>query len=235
MHFAVTLALLTLSVPALGQESFLCPDDLPGFFPHEFSCDKYWSCLAGQSELMTCGNGLAFDDTDPTYERENCDYLHSVDCGNRTELEPPISSPNCPRLYGIFADELNCNTFWSCWSGEANRYECPPGLAYDRDQRVCVWADKVAACKDEEEEGRFECPARSSGIGTYSLYAHPDDCRLYYVCMNNAPREYGCPLGTVFKIGDLDGTGRCSDPLEVEGCEEYYGDVDINALRALGF
>ena len=61
--------------------------------------------------------------------------------------EPPIASPNCPRQYGIFADEANCNTFWSCWAGEANKYECPPGLAYDSEQRVCVWADQVAACK----------------------------------------------------------------------------------------
>ena len=68
--------------------------------------------------------------------------------------EPAIASPNCPRQYGIFADEENCNTFWSCWAGEANKYECPPGLAYDSAQRVCVWADQVAACKKTGMWGR---------------------------------------------------------------------------------
>lgn len=30
-------------------------------------------------------------------------------------------------------------------------------------------------------------------------------------------REYGCPIGTVFKIGDADGTGNCEDPEDVPG------------------
>ena len=29
-----------------------------------FSCDKYWACDEGVAELRTCGNGLAFIDTD---------------------------------------------------------------------------------------------------------------------------------------------------------------------------
>ncbi|KAF0287645.1 Protein obstructor-E [Amphibalanus amphitrite] len=236
MRVLVAIGVLALGVPALGQAGFECPDQLPGFFPHDVSCDKYWACEEGVATLKTCGNGLAFDDTDPNYEKENCDYLHNVQCGQRTELEPPISSPNCPRQYGIFADEANCNTFWSCWAGEANKYECPPGLAYDSEQRVCVWADQVAACKKSEKEGDFQCPAEGNGLGTYSLYAHQEDCRLYYVCMGGAPREYGCPLGTVFKIGDLDGSGQCADPADVPGCEEYYGDLDVKelAMRALG-
>ncbi|XP_037082794.1 protein obstructor-E-like isoform X2 [Pollicipes pollicipes] len=234
MKVFVALTVVALAGPALSQDSFQCPDELPGFFPHDVSCDKYWSCSEGIATLQTCGNGLSFDDTDPNYERENCDYSHNVQCGTRTVVEEPISAPNCPRLYGIFADETSCNTFWSCWAGEANRYECPPGLAYDRSQRVCVWSDQVAECKAEELADGFSCPAESNGIGTYSLHAHPEDCRLYYVCMNSSPREYGCPIGTVFKIGDAEGSGQCSDPADVPGCEEYYGDLDLKALRALG-
>ena len=30
-------------------------------------------------------------------------------------------------------------------------------------------------------------------------------------------REYGCPIGTVFKIGDSDGSGNCEDPEDVPG------------------
>lgn len=66
--------------------------------------------------------------------------------------EPPISTPNCPRLYGIFPHNSNCRTFYSCWNGEASKYECPPGLAYDADQRVCVWADLVERC---DQLGKF--------------------------------------------------------------------------------
>lgn len=63
--------------------------------------------------------------------------------------EPAISTPHCSRLYGIFADENKCDVFWNCWNGEASRYQCSPGLAYDREARVCMWADQVPECKNE--------------------------------------------------------------------------------------
>lgn len=66
-------------------------------------------------------------------------------------LEPAISTSHCSRLYGIFADENKCDVFWNCWNGEASRYQCSPGLAYDREARVCMWADQVAECKNEGE------------------------------------------------------------------------------------
>lgn len=105
---------------AFAQDGFKCPHEY-GFYPHQRSCDRYYKCENNQPELKTCGNGLAFDSSDPKYLTENCDYLHNVDCGDRTELEPPVGSANCPRLYGIFPDEVRCDTFWSCWNGEANK------------------------------------------------------------------------------------------------------------------
>lgn len=67
------------------REEFKCPDEY-GFYPHTTSCDKYWKCDNNVAELKTCGNGLAFDDTDPKFLKENCDYLHNVDCGARSQL-----------------------------------------------------------------------------------------------------------------------------------------------------
>lgn len=66
-----------------------------------------------------------------------------------TTTEPPVGTTHCPRLYGIFADEAKCDVFWNCWNGEASRYQCSPGLAYDREARVCMWADQVPECKNE--------------------------------------------------------------------------------------
>lgn len=70
-------------------------------------------------------------------------------CLNFSVSEPAISTAHCPRLYGIFADEAKCDVFWNCWNGEASRYQCSPGLAYDREARVCMWADQVPECKSE--------------------------------------------------------------------------------------
>merc|ERR1711973_653436 len=95
------VAILLLGVTAAGAQSFQCPHDT-GFYPHEVACDQYWACLGGVPTLKTCGNGLAFADTDPEYLNENCDYYHNVDCSTRPESQAAISTPNCPYLYGIF-------------------------------------------------------------------------------------------------------------------------------------
>merc|ERR1711892_745460 len=78
------------------EDDFQCPDEFIGFYPHLYGCDKYWSCDNGFQELRTCGNGLAFIDTDESYKLEQCNEYHLVDCGARTELEPAISASNCP-------------------------------------------------------------------------------------------------------------------------------------------
>ena len=107
---------------AKGQvDNFACPDEFEGYYPHHYSCDKYWKCIEGIASLETCGNGLAFDDLDPTYTTENCDYIYNVECGNRTDLEPPITAPNCPRLYGTFPDSEDCTAFYNCRNGLSNR------------------------------------------------------------------------------------------------------------------
>jgi hypothetical protein len=49
------------------------------------------------------------------------------------------------------------------------------------------------------EEEPFECP-NTVPVGIFSKHAHPGDCRQYFVCISGTPREYGCPLGTVFKV-----------------------------------
>lgn len=78
--------------------------------------------------------------------------------------------------------------------------------------RNLVW------CFPEVANG-FSCPAPGevSNAGSFSRHAHPEDCRKYYICLEGVAREYGCPIGTVFKIGDADGTGNCEDPEDVPG------------------
>ncbi|KAK8404404.1 hypothetical protein O3P69_007596 [Scylla paramamosain] len=233
------LALLLLGVASTGKaqedyvyEDFLCPREY-GFFPHERQCDAYWSCVDGVPEFRLCGNGLAFDTSNDT--REDCNYKFVVDCEGRPDLEPPISTPHCPYLYGIFPDEEDCAVFWSCWDGEASRYQCGSGLAYDRKSRVCNWMDHIPECKAQQslQTQGVVCPAPGelTATGSFSRHPHSEDCRQYFVCLDGVAREYGCPIGTVFQIGALEGLGQCTDPELVPGCEDYYGDLDLEALK----
>ena len=64
--------------------------------------------------------------------------------------------------------------------------------------------------------------------GVYTKHAHPQDCRQYFLCIEGEAREYGCPLGSVFKI-NTDGTdGVCDDPKDVPECVNYYGDLKFD-------
>jgi len=215
---------------ASGQEDdFVCPDEFVGFYPHLYSCDKYWSCDNGLQELRTCGNGLAFIDTDETYKLEQCNEYFLVDCGDRTEVEPPISTTNCPRLFGTYADPENCNVFWNCQDGVANRYECPPGLAWDETSHACRWVNEVPECSSltiaTDDGGEFQCPPPTDGV--FTKHPHPGDCRIFFLCINGVPREQSCPLGEVFNTGTGDGAdGQCADPETVPECSTYYASVD---------
>lgn len=142
-----------------------------------------------------------------------------------------MSTPHCPRLYGLFADNANCRVFYSCWNGEASKYECPPGLAYDNEQHVCVWADLVERCDQSEVSDGFVCPdpTEVDQPGHYTRHAHPTDCRKFYVCIEGVARPYGCSFGSVFNVDSL----QCDEPENVSGCEKYYGDMDPKLAKKL--
>lgn len=82
-----------------------------------------------------------------------------------------------------------------------------------------IFAACVYQCIPIEVANGFTCPATGevSSAGSFSRHAHPEDCRKYYICLDSVAREYGCPIGTVFKIGEGDGTGNCEDPEDVPG------------------
>lgn len=87
---------------------------------------------------------------------------------------------------------------------------------------LCVVTDDIftAFLPCAEVANGFNCPAAGellASVGSFSRHAHPDDCRKYYICLEGTPREYGCPIGTVFKIGDSDGSGSCESPEDVPG------------------
>merc|ERR1711935_1296333 len=217
-------------ISAQQQDNFKCPDQFEGFYPHLYSCDRYWKCTDRVATLETCGNGLAFDDTDPTFAKEECDLIHNVKCGSRTEFEPPISATNCPRLNGDFEDPENCAGWYNCRAGISTRYTCAPGLGWDKRDRICKWADQVTACQNQknDENPIFLCPkAKDRRNGVYSKHAHPQDCRQYFVCIAGEAREYGCPLGSVFKITSSGQDGVCANPADVPECANYYGDLEF--------
>jgi len=210
-------------------DDFTCPDEFEGYYPHLYFCDNYWACKEGVAELRKCGNGLAFVDTDKEYRYEICEEYQHVECGDRTELEPPISAPNCPRLYGTFPDPEDCGYFWKCRNGGGTRQQCPPGLAYDTKIHKCTWISDVPECYLSSipvgEEEQFSCPEQVIA-GAYTKHINPLDCRKFFLCISGVPRDQECPEGEVFDVGTGNGIdGKCTDPENVPECADYYAEV----------
>ena len=58
----------------------------------------------------------------------------------------------------------------------------------------------------------FVCPG--GPVGVHPALPHPDDCRLYYVCLNGLdPSDAGCPPGKVFNPT----IQQCDLPANVNG------------------
>ena len=106
---------------------------------------------------------------------------------------------------------------------------CPlPTLAYNQPYLTptCLYPD--------DEGGEFQCP-RDSSPGVFTKHAHPADCRQYFLCIGGVPREYGCPLGTVFDVGTGTGVdGKCTDPEDVPECSSYYEGQDLGDINRSG-
>ena len=50
------------------------------------------------------------------------------------------------RLYGTFPDDVDCGVFWKCQDGKPNKYNCPPGLAYDSVHPIRSSSKLIVSC-----------------------------------------------------------------------------------------
>lgn len=196
-----------------------------GFFPHESQCDGYYECRNGTVHQGLCPDGLVFND-DAGHKYLRCDLPFSVNCENRPYLQPAQAVGNCPRRWGMYADPSDCGKFVNCVGGKGHKFDCPEGLAFNDQRGICDWPDLVERCDAEAYLG-FQCPEATS----YDLqdfanppYPHPRDCAKHFVCVasyygKRLPRLLSCDYGLVFNPT----TRLCDDPLNVHGCENYYG------------
>ncbi|BES93714.1 Chitin Hypothetical protein Peritrophin-A domain [Nesidiocoris tenuis] len=228
------LACLAFTSPAVYAQ-FRCPSK-NGQFEDPSQCDKFYDCVDGVATEKLCPDGLVFD---PLNRKTNkCDQPFNVDCGDRIELQPPKSNHLCPRRNGYFAhqDESVCNIFYNCIEGEANQIVCPPGLHFDEYSGTCVWPDSAGRtnCGEPEEtklKDGFSCPKTQTAnkhgqTVAHPVYAHPDDCQKFYVCLNGVmPREQGCSTGEVYN----EESQKCDAPENVPGCEDWFKDTPVAA------
>ncbi|GLV40991.1 obstructor-A [Carabus blaptoides fortunei] len=229
MNWYIAFLLATVAVTASAQ-SFKCPPK-DGQYEDARQCDKFYQCTDGVATEKLCPDGLVFD---PLIRKINkCDQPFNVDCGDRSELQPPKSNKLCPRKNGFFAHpEPNvCNIFYNCIEGDAIEILCTAGLHFDEYTGTCVWPDSAGrsgcnAQTNTQLKDGFTCPAHGQTDANgqqvaHPKYAHPTDCQRFYVCLNGMePRDLGCQVGEVYN----EESQRCDAPENVAGCEDWYKD-----------
>lgn len=184
-------------------------------YPHATSCDQFYLCINGSLTLEDCPNGLLFDGLGEV--THFCRYNWQVECGDRKDIAPPISTEFCPWLYGIFPITSTCNTqFHKCAEGEAFVNDCEPGLAYDERIHACNWPD-LLDCDSEAVVG-FSCPKKPTGLSA-RFFPNPrypsSDCTRYITCVDNhKPRLISCGHGMGFDPETL----ACNDLKHLSGC-----------------
>jgi len=253
LGLAALLATIALTPAPASAGKFKCPaftklTSDPYIFKDPEQCDKYWTCVKGESRRSLCPDGLVFHPEKPDGE-DPCDLKANVPdkCKSRpNQQRAKPGDAHCPRQYGVYPSSIpgECDTYYTCTNGKSAPTKCAEGLHYSDESGICVWArdsgrddcDAAAEPKRKKKKGGapvqekkpdrkpadklangFVCPG--GPIGVHPALPHPDDCRLYYVCLNGLdPSDAGCPPGKVFNPT----IQQCDLPANVNGCEDYY-------------
>ena len=145
-----------ISIDCSGREELQEPnptENCPrqnGYFPHPDPkiCDKFFQCVDGVANPITCPTSLVFDPNrgqcvyEEQAKREGCstnednfDELYNFRC--------PLEGRN-PAVHPRFPDPNDCQYFYVCIGGkDAQRSGCAVGLVFNPDKLACDHPDNV--------------------------------------------------------------------------------------------
>ncbi|XP_022245745.1 uncharacterized protein LOC106462710 isoform X2 [Limulus polyphemus] len=225
------------------RENMILKDKCPqarGQFSHPTDCEKFYDCWDDVVLKRCCPGGLLFDQSDRI-----CKEPEKVDCGERKrpiinkveqqdhanktkELEVKDKTVEkkvkCPQLRGQFPHSTACEKFYDCWDEVVLERDCPLGLLFDQDNRICNEPEKVD-CGNRTEpkidyEGSGKCPK------PYGLFP-TIDCSGFYYCINGEPFVHNCPDDLLFD----DQRKRCEFPKSVVCSGKYTEVIPVDKTR----
>lgn len=192
-----------------------CPR-LHGYFGHKDMnvCDKFYYCVDGQFNMITCPAGLVFNPKTGICTWP--DEAQKVGCSSEGKC--------CITSIWVWCNSIWVHSFnWLAFNDDGfshihncrSPYQISSILLKCSGQRVvcvCVFAHSkwspslwqhligFIAHFGSLELFQFTCPKVDEGFAaTHPRYADPDDCQFFYVCINGVqPRRNGCKLGQAF-------------------------------------
>ncbi|XP_019932838.3 protein obstructor-E [Aedes albopictus] len=129
--------------------SLHCPR-LNGYFASETgACDKFFYCVDGKFNMITCPAGLVFNP-----KTGICTWPDEA--GKSGCSSEDVFKFTCPKVnetvavtHPRYADPDDCQFFYVCINGETPRRNgCKLGQAFDDAAKHCEWARKVPECAD---------------------------------------------------------------------------------------
>ncbi|XP_065571760.1 probable chitinase 10 isoform X2 [Artemia franciscana] len=110
-----------------------------GFFPNPEDCTSYINCDNGNAWLLYCPNGTLYDAA-----MERCTTDASCTTSDFIRTSPNIQTatpdPNfeCPEPNGLFANPLDCHSFYQCANSIPIFQLCPGNLHFSVEEQQCL-------------------------------------------------------------------------------------------------
>ncbi|KAL7733723.1 hypothetical protein ACLKA6_011458 [Drosophila palustris] len=206
---------LTEGRQSRGNEEISCPPSILGLYPHPHDCTKFLNCAHGVTSVQNCGPGTAFSATNLI-----CDFLHKVDCGERTLRNNVISShagsesqfpdSHCPEGFrGLRPHPRDDRKYLRCGIGVQPIVEdCQLGEVFNTRTLGCVYVGV------SQDQGHIASVSRTDLLcpdGVEGLFVHPFDQTKFLNCRNDKVAIQNCIRNYVFSISK----GSCQPKAEL--------------------
>ncbi|CAG9770094.1 unnamed protein product [Ceutorhynchus assimilis] len=234
--------LLDLKTPCPSNctELVLIPDRI---------CVKYWQCDNGVATELTCPKGLEFNP-----ERKVCDWPEDAKCTKQGWCDEDLRCPSptkptspstttrnpnappcpCDCTELVLIPSKNCGKYWQCDNEDATEKNCPKGLEFNPDRKVCDWPANASCtgqgwcaedliCPIPTKPTKPPAPSTTTKnprappcpCDCPELVLIPDKiCGKYWQCDNEVATELSCPKGLEFnpvrKVCDWPENAKCS-------------------------
>ncbi|XP_053694893.1 protein obstructor-E [Sabethes cyaneus] len=126
-----------------------CPRQNGYFAGEGGSCDKFYYCVEGKFNMITCPAGLVFNPRTGICTWP--DEAAKVGCSSEELFK--FTCPKVNETFAVshprYADPEDCQFFYVCINGETPRRNgCKLGQVFDDTAKHCEWARKVPECAD---------------------------------------------------------------------------------------
>ncbi|VVC89704.1 unnamed protein product, partial [Leptidea sinapis] len=129
-----------------ADQSFTCPPNTAGNFPHPAYCDKHYFCIGGIEFLLNCSIGFEYD-----HEAQTCVPISDGGCFSRQATSTHATDKDiisttykseqdvtCPPDTYVNIPSARCDAYYICLNGEPILVICSLGYEYDPLVKTCV-------------------------------------------------------------------------------------------------